>query len=370
MLDGGWIETAFERVDRESFVPARAWVLDTEDPDRLWPVDRARDGEAWRRAVWNPRKAVVTQLEDGRVPPGQGHVGLVSSSVSAPSIALRMLRELRLSPEHHVLEIGYASGYHTALLCERVGQRQVTAVEIDPELAAWGRDNLLRAGYAPCLVTGDGMAGCRSGAPYDRVISTASVRRVPPAWLAQASDGAWIVTPFGTAFSNLGLLGLRVDGGRARGRFLGRASYIWVRDHRPARRPGGLGPGDVNDRSASPVDPDTVVEGSCFQDFVIGLRVPDIRWARETDDKEEKFLLLWDEAGTSTARVRRLDWWRSDAVVSCGPRRLWQEAVGAYTWYEANGRPCMTRCGVSVTPHGQWFWLDNPERVIGPPMNT
>ncbi|MGH3777747.1 MAG: hypothetical protein ACRDRR_18795 [Pseudonocardiaceae bacterium] len=48
------------------------------------------------------------------------------------------------------------------------------------------------------MITGDGMAGYSAGAPYDRVISTASIREVVPrAWLDQLRPTGRLVTPWG-----------------------------------------------------------------------------------------------------------------------------------------------------------------------------
>lgn len=63
---------------------------------------------------------MVTQLNDGTVARGPS-AGDFTSSVSALDIVMRQLQHLDLKPRARV-EIGYSSGYRTALLCERVGQ--------------------------------------------------------------------------------------------------------------------------------------------------------------------------------------------------------------------------------------------------------
>ncbi|MFC7470491.1 hypothetical protein ACFQVA_27485 [Actinomadura keratinilytica] len=47
-------------------------------------------------------------------------------------------------------------------------------------------------------------------------------------------------------------------------------------------------------------------------------------------------------------------------VWQSGPRRLWDEAEAALTWWEERGRPGHERFGLTVTAVGQSAWLDDP----------
>ncbi|MCX5014874.1 hypothetical protein OG765_37070 [Streptomyces sp. NBC_00555] len=362
LLREPWLEKAFDDVDREAFVPQAVW-LPVRDDEGLWQfVDREEEPEAWRRAVWNPHRSVVTQLNDGEIPSGPAS-GDFTSSVSALDIVLRKLHHLDLKPQSRVLEIGYGSGYHTALLCERVGSEQVVAIEVDEELARMGAANLKATGYHPELVVGDGLQGVPGGDLFERIVNTASLRRVPYAWIEQSRRGGVILTPFGTAYSNAGLLRLRVDttGTRAQGWFVGESSYMWIRSERPTvdlRVPG------ESTRRRSPIDPAQVLDGGYLQDFAIGLQVPDVSSSHrgEGDARRVQFV---DEAGTSATIVNYGDWWEEDAVRAWGPRDLWAEVTAAYTWYECQGRPHITRFGLTVDGGGQYTWLDEPRRLVG-----
>ena len=119
------------------------------------------------------------------------------SSSSQPSIMAIMLEQLRLRPGLHVLEIGTGTGYNAALLAHLVGRTgAVTTVDIDEELAGTARQRLTAAGYSSVVVTaGDGAAGWPGGAPYDRIVVTASARDLAPAWTGQLGDGGRLLVP-------------------------------------------------------------------------------------------------------------------------------------------------------------------------------
>ncbi|MET3982750.1 methyltransferase domain-containing protein [Streptomyces sp. PvR034] len=353
LLREPWMAAAFDAVDREAFVPGTAW-LPLADEDGLWRfLDRAANPAGWSRAVWDPHTSVVTQLDDGRTAPAAAAAGDFTSSVSALDIVMRKLCHLELRSDDRVLEIGYASGYHTALLCERVGAERVTAVEVDAALAAWGAENLEAEGYTPHLVCGDGLEGVPERAPFDRVVNTASVRHVPWAWVEQTREGGVILTPFGTAYSNAGLLRLTSHGHRATGHFVGGSSYMWIRDHRPTNTPNVEG---GSRRRSSPVCPAEVLGRGWEQDFAVGLQVPDVTHAHRGTGEEREVQFV-DLAGTSVTSVRYGNWWESDAVRSWGPRDLWAEVTAAYTWYQERDRPPITEFGLTVDERGHRAWL-------------
>ena len=129
---------------------------------------------------------------DTPLPIGQGQ------TISAPSMIAIMLEEACLRPGERVLEIGTGSGYHAALVACLVGPENVVTVERIPELTAWGRLNLDRAGFgAVSVVTGDGSLGHPDRAPYDCILATAGAPRLPAAWTAQLVVGGRILAPVG-----------------------------------------------------------------------------------------------------------------------------------------------------------------------------
>jgi len=158
------VESAFRQVPRHEFLPG----LDLEQVYR--------------------DDAIVTRWADG----------LPSSSSSQPAVMAIMAEQLELQDRQAVLEVGAGTGYNSAILRELVGPAgKVVSVEIQPDVAGDARRNLQRAGYNDVLVvTGDGGFGYRAGAPYDRIILTASASDVSPEWVEQLREGGLLLMPF------------------------------------------------------------------------------------------------------------------------------------------------------------------------------
>ena len=158
------VEAAFRAVPRELFLPGT-------------PAAKAYQDEA-----------VVTLWDsDGRP----------LSSSSQPSIMAAMLEQLAVQPGDRVLEIGAGTGYNAALLADLAGDSgHVVCVDIDEQVAQQARANLDRADRAAVeVIHADGVAGWAAGAPYDRIILTASPRDLAPAWLAQLAHTGRLVLP-------------------------------------------------------------------------------------------------------------------------------------------------------------------------------
>ncbi|MFC4054075.1 protein-L-isoaspartate O-methyltransferase [Actinomadura syzygii] len=113
--------------------------------------------------------SIITQREDGRGNPLQISDGMASSSISAPGIAFQCLDLLAPRDHDRVLEIGAGTGYTAAVLSARVGEKNVTTIEVDAGIAEQAEANLAKAGFAPRVIVGDGQKGLPDSAPYDRV---------------------------------------------------------------------------------------------------------------------------------------------------------------------------------------------------------
>ncbi|MGI8757688.1 MAG: protein-L-isoaspartate O-methyltransferase family protein [Acidimicrobiales bacterium] len=134
------------------------------------------------------RNEPIVTRRDGR--------GMPVSSSSQPTVMALMLECLAVAPGQRVLEVGAGTGYNAALLTTLAGAGgHVTSVELDPELAAQAGDALRRGGHRVDVVQGDGRRGWLAGAPYDRIIVTASSPDVPPAWFDQLVPGGLVELP-------------------------------------------------------------------------------------------------------------------------------------------------------------------------------
>jgi hypothetical protein len=236
-----------------------------------------------------------------------------------------------------VLEIGTGTGYSAALLCHRLGAENITSVEIDPSVADHAGAALRQAGYLPRLLIGDGLAGYPPGAPYDRIIATCSVRRIPRPWLDQATEGGVIVTALSGWLMGSALVRLTVTGpDTAKGSVLpGTVSFMTARAHaapagglrlplRPEAIPAGIGADILNDWT---------------QRWIAQLAVPNAIWTRlaSTAGDAGTETVLYDPSG-SCAWLRQA----SDGawtVAQSGPERLWNRVQTAITAWRAAGSP-------------------------------
>ena len=117
-------------------------------------------------------------------------------TISQPFIVALMTDLLALQPTDTVLEIGTGLGYQAAILAELADA--VYSVEIIEELSLEARQRLARQGYTNVeLRVGDGRAGWREHAPFDKIIVTAAPDLVPATLLYQLKPGGRMVIPAG-----------------------------------------------------------------------------------------------------------------------------------------------------------------------------
>ncbi|MDF1485718.1 protein-L-isoaspartate O-methyltransferase [Ramlibacter sp. H39-3-26] len=106
----------------------------------------------------------------------------------APKVEARFLQDLQIQPHERVLEIGAGSGHMAALLSRLAAS--VVSVDIRPELVRMAQANLRKAGIANVQVLqADGAVGAISGGPFDVIVVSGSVARVPQNLLDQLKDG-------------------------------------------------------------------------------------------------------------------------------------------------------------------------------------
>jgi protein-L-isoaspartate O-methyltransferase len=360
-------ERAFFAAPRHQFLPSVVWL----DVDDQWvPCDREREPKRWMEAAYAD-SPVVTQVNDGQAH-GNGEVW-PSSSASDPCIVFRMLEMLNVHDGLRVLEIGTGAGWNAGLLAARLGDEQVTSVEVDHTLAERARGALEGVGLHPRVVPADGAEGCASRAPYDRVVATCSVRRVPYAWIEQSRPGGVVLTPWDNPWFCYGLLRLDVAGdGSASGRFAPYSAFMLMRGQRSDVR---LFRDVVRDEhqpdvSVTALSPWEVAADNWPARFAVGLRLGDVWHAWDEDPGvegvETRLWLATTDASSGSWAAVDGDGKQEDRFVvrQYGPRRLWDETEAAYRRYQQTGEPGPERLGLTVTRDGQVPWVDSPDRLL------
>lgn len=116
---------------------------------------------------------------------------------SQPETVQSMLKWLDVQPADQVLDVGSGSGWTSALLGQLVGPKgHVTAVEIIPELVAFGRDNCTRLGITNISFhQAVHIAGWPDEAPYDKILVSAAAPGIPQALLSQLKHNGRMVVP-------------------------------------------------------------------------------------------------------------------------------------------------------------------------------
>ncbi|MGQ0773680.1 MAG: methyltransferase domain-containing protein [Pseudonocardiales bacterium] len=358
-------------VPRDQFIPSVVWI-DDPTTDGFVSVSKMDDEARWWALV-DSDEPIITQVDDGNTP--SGRVGLQpSSSCSQPSLVAGMLDALDVHAGHRVLEIGTGTGWNAALLSERVGEPgNVVSVELDSDIADQARRALVGAGYATLVVSADGMQGYAPGAPYDRVIATASVRVIPRAWIDQTRPGGVIVVPWGTDYCNGTLLRLDVhNDGSASGRCGTNLAFMRIRGQRRDYLEPSEAEQNVADRTTTLRSVPELFDMIAFSRaaFAIGLRVPRCYLTVEEINSNRRIIELHDVHSHSWARVDLVRGADTFDVYQLGPRRLWDKVDAAYAWWIDVERPTHDRFGLTVTPDGAHsVWLDTPDSSYGWPLD-
>jgi methyltransferase of ATP-grasp peptide maturase system len=353
----------FERVPRHAFLPARYWTFKVDAARR--EVDRARDPEDWLTTAYADF-AAVTQFGGGPIgaPPQPGGDSAPTSSASQPCLVASMLAALEVTDGQRVLEVGTGTGYNAALLAARVGDENVTTIEVDPVVADAAGSALRDAGFHPTVVCGDGSLGYLPAAPYDRVIATCAIRWVPYAWVAQTRPGGMILAPRVTTFLNYGMVRLTVgEDGTASGPFIDPATFMHLRGQRfDAGRLDELITDEETSRDRTTTrDPRTITEDFDAQ-FALSLQLPEVFHTISHDD-EKQVTTVWFVVpdGSSWAAVDIGADADGFGISEQGPRDLWTEVEAAYQWWVDHDSPNWEWFGLTVTPDGQRAWYDAPD---------
>ncbi|WP_245966418.1 methyltransferase domain-containing protein [Sphaerisporangium album] len=166
--------------------------------------------------------------------PGDHPEGRPTSSSTLPGLVVNMFRHADIHDGMAVLDVGVGSGYGAALLAQRLGDDQVTSIDVDPYLTKVATERLAEIGLWPAIVTCDA-TGPLPG-EYDRIVATVSVRPLPPSWLVALRPEGRLVTTIANAM--VIVVADKTEDGGAVGRVLwDRAGFMATRagvDYEPA----------------------------------------------------------------------------------------------------------------------------------------
>ena len=139
-----------------------------------------------RREDFVPPAYRALAFVDTEVPLGEGERML------APRVEARLLQDLQVQRHERVLEIGTGSGFMAALLGHRA--QSVITLEVKPAMAQTATENLRRSGASNVtVVQADGVHGYASEGPFDAILLSGSVSKVPEDLLKQLKPGGRLV---------------------------------------------------------------------------------------------------------------------------------------------------------------------------------
>ncbi|WP_374212213.1 ATP-grasp peptide maturase system methyltransferase [Streptomyces sp. PSAA01] len=353
---------AVEAVPRELFL--RPGVFLPADDGRWRPATAlGTDPKEWSGIAYRD-ESLVTQLDghltaDRTADPVRG---VPTSSSTTPVTVVGMIEALDMEDGHTALEIGTGTGYSTALMCHRLGEDNVTTIEVDPGVAARADAALEAAGYSTWTVTGDGLLGHPRRAPYDRVIATCAVRRIPHTWVRQTRPGGTILTTLapGSWAYGTGLAKVTVnDDGTAEGRIIGESSFMQARSQAAVPLAGDLSARTAyaDSERAAKVPPALLEEW--MPAFLAQLAAPGAQLVRATgsDGRLQLYVFDADRESFATFAENGSGW----AVRQGGPVALWDDIERALIAWQDAGHPHISTVRLRVTPRSHRYWIsDSP----------
>jgi len=356
VLRSPWLRAAVETVPRERFLHPGVFL----DEGRTWrPVTAAdTDPDDWLKIAYSV-DTLTTQL-DGHLTAdqaGEPVVGVPTSSSTDPATVVGMIETLDLARGHRVLEIGTGTGYSTALMCHYLGEDNVTTVEVDTQVATRADVALEAAGFSTWTVTGDGLLGHPYRAPYDRVIATCAVRRIPYTWIRQTRPGGVVLCTVGSWPWGTGLARLAVgDDGTAEGSIVGRSSFMQARAQAVAPVAGDLSARTAYADSERPALMSPTVLEEWVPAFLAQLAAPGAQFVRAMDGDGSPMLYLFDPEKESFAEF--LADGESWTVRQGGPVALWDDVERSLVAWQDAGAPGIDSVRLRVTPASHRYWID------------
>ena len=151
-----------------------------------------------------PRERFVPQTKadlaylDFDVPVTQAQHGKPARRLLKPMVLAKLVQAAALQASDHVLDVGCASGYSSALLARLA--RSVIALEEDEALFRLARENLKAVGADNVAVAAGPLTqGCQATAPYDVIFLNGASEVAPDALCRELKAGGRLVAVVGRA---------------------------------------------------------------------------------------------------------------------------------------------------------------------------
>ncbi|SDG56747.1 Protein-L-isoaspartate O-methyltransferase [Sinosporangium album] len=352
----------FAGVPRHIFVPE--WYEQELNPQGIavWRL-RNTDGDDSRMAAVYRDQTLVTAIDPSTAEQvdATGWTGMPTSSSTQPSLMAGMLEDLDVDEGCRILEIGTGTGYNSALLSARLGDRLVYSIDIDPVLLQTARERLAQIGYAPQLAVGDGQARYPSEETFDRIIATCSVPGIPAAWVEQTQPNGIILADVAFGIEG-GLVRLSVDAEqRCRGGFTSTGGRFMA-----ARRDARAYPR----QQRSPYAPEagsrpTTVTAADIRSYypfrlLLAFQLPTTELVYHSDEGSGSMSLQLQQRDGSWARVPLFDD-STPTMTYGGSVELWEEVEAAWQWWNREGRPAQDQFGYARDAEGghrAWYLPD------------
>ncbi len=285
------------------------------------------------------------------------------ASSSAPAIMALMLEAADLTAGLRVLEIGTGSGYNTSLIMHIIGdQNLVYTVENQRSIMQEARENLQRVSLQDAnVIYADGGYGYKAGAPYDRIIATASIYDIPVSWYEQLAEGGSIIAPVWMSPGWMPIVRLVKNQGKLTGSIVDGASFMAMQ--------GDFGYDEfrhIIDTSVdkkikdlletSPVKkniqlPIHIEQGynefAHFMDFnaFVHMVYPNARGLRYIAKRKIAWLSLWDEDLYSLCALWVPDW----KIEVYGNDKMYYQLLKLIDQWEKLGFPEVSKYNISVS---------------------
>lgn len=360
------VEQAFLAIPRHLFINRLHESYVTPGRNEWIPLDPLCPQEASLDLIYSADTAILQKL----TPP---------TSSSAPAVMAPMLEALEARAGLTVLEIGAGSGYNAALLASIVGKQGcVYTLEHQPDVAEEAERNLHRAGVQGVqVVCADGGEGYAPGAPYQRMLATASLYDIPPAWPEQLTEGGLVVAPVWMAPGFMPIVKLAKQQATLVGCGVAAASFMALQGAYGYQELRGMVNAETEERLAAvlaqpiaegrelPVhlDGDPEHQFHRFQELIAFVHLREAQrairlWAPSSQRWAE--CALWDREAASVAVLWGRDW----KVSVYGNDAMDQRFMELLRLWQTLGMPGITAYQMRVVPGREALAPRKPDTVV------